>query len=196
MLLKDIKIGFAITGSFCTFGKIMPEIQRIVDEGSEVFPIMSEASYNTDTRFGSAAGFIDQIEAMTGKKIIATIKDAEPIGPKSLLDVIVIAPCTGNTIAKLANAITDTPVTMSVKAHLRNSKPVVIAISTNDGLGTNAKNIGALLNLKNIFFVPLRQDNPKDKPNSLVADMDLIIPTIIEALNNKQIQPIMLGSGT
>ena len=196
MLLKSIKIGFAITGSFCTFEKVIPEIQKLVEEGAEVFPIMSEASYNTDTRFGSAVGFIDNIEAMVGKKIIATIKDAEPIGPKSLLDVIVIAPCTGNTVAKLANAITDTPVTMSVKAHLRNSKPVVIAISTNDGLGANAKNIGGLLNSKNIYFVPLRQDNPKDKPNSLVADMDLIIPTIIEALNNKQIQPLILGSGT
>lgn len=196
MILGNIKVGFAITGSFCTFKKIIPEIQKLVDEGAEVFPIMSEASYTTDTRFGSALSFIEQIESMTGKKIIRTIKDAEPIGPKGFLDVIVIAPCTGNTTAKLANAITDTPVTMAVKAHLRNSKPVIIAISTNDGLGANAKNIGVLLNTKNIYFVPLRQDNPKDKPNSLVADMDMIFPTIIESLAGKQIQPVILGNNT
>ena len=155
---------------------------------------MSEASYNIDTRFGKANDFIDQIETITNKKIINTIAEAEPIGPKSIIDVMVIAPCTGNTIAKLANAITDTTVLMASKAHLRNNKPVVIAISTNDGLGINARNLGLLLNAKNMYFVPFRQDNPKDKHNSVVAKMELIVPTIQKALEGKQIQPILLGS--
>lgn len=194
MILEEVKVGFAITGSFCTFSKIIPEIQKLVDEGAEVFPIMSEASYNTDTRFGKAKDFIDQIEIITGKKIVASITDAEAFGPKSLVDIIVIAPCTGNSASKLANAITDTPVLMAAKAHLRNNKPLVIGISTNDGLGFNAKNLGVLLNSKNIYFIPFRQDNPDDKQNSIVADMSLIIPTIIEALEGKQIQPLLLGS--
>jgi len=191
MLLENVKIGFALTGSFCTYEKVVPEICKIKDEGADIFPIMSEAAFKTDTRFGNAKDFIDKIEEITQKSMISTIKDAEPIGPKSLLDIIVIAPCTGNTIAKLANAITDTPVTMAVKAHLRNAKPVVLAISTNDALGNNAKNIGVLLNSKNMYFVPFRQDNPKDKPNSLIADLTMLIPTITEALKGKQIQPII-----
>ncbi|MGE5473328.1 MAG: dipicolinate synthase subunit B [Ignavibacteriales bacterium] len=193
MRLLNIKIGFALTGSFCTFSKIIPEIQKLVDEGAEVFPIMSEASYNIDTRFGKAEDFINKIEDITGKKIISTITEAEPIGPESLLDVIVVAPCTGNTLAKLANAITDTTVLMAVKAHLRNNKPVVIGISTNDGLGANAKNLGILLNAKNIFFMPFNQDNPLTKQNSIVARMELIVETIIEALKGKQIQPVLFG---
>ena len=194
MLLKDVKVGLGLTGSFCTFKQVIPEIQRLIDEGAEVFPMMSEASYNTDTRFGKAKDFIDQIEIITNKKIINTIIEAEPVGPKSLIDVMIIAPCTGNTISKLANAITDTTVLMAAKAHLRNNKPVVIAISTNDGLGINARNLGILLNAKNIYFVPFRQDNPKDKHNSIVAKMELIVPTIQKALEEKQIQPVLLGS--
>ena len=194
MLLKDVKVGLGLTGSFCTFKQVIPEIQRLIDEGADVSPIMSEASYNIDTRFGKANDFIDQIETITNKKIINTIAEAEPIGPKSIIDVMVIAPCTGNTIAKLANAITDTTVLMASKAHLRNNKPVVIAISTNDGLGINARNLGLLLNAKNMYFVPFRQDNPKDKHNSVVAKMELIVPTIQKALEGKQIQPILLGS--
>lgn len=191
--LLNIKIGFALTGSFCTFSKIIPEIQKLVDEGAEVFPIMSEASYNIDTKFGKAEDFINKIEDITGKKIISTITEAEPIGPESMLDIIVVAPCTGNTLSKLANAITDTTVLMSVKAHLRNNKPVVIGVSTNDGLGANAKNLGVLLNAKNIFFIPFNQDNPSIKQNSIVASMELIIETILEALKGKQIQPVLYG---
>ncbi|MGE5328372.1 MAG: dipicolinate synthase subunit B [Deltaproteobacteria bacterium] len=193
MRLQNIKVGFALTGSFCTFAKIIPEIQKLVEEGAEVFPIMSEASYNIDTRFGKAEDFINKIEDITEKKIISTITEAEPIGPESSLDVIVIAPCTGNTLAKLANGITDTTVLMAVKAHLRNNKPVVIGVSTNDGLGANAKNLGLLLNTKNIFFIPFSQDNPLVKQNSIVAKMELVVDTILETLKGKQIQPLLLG---
>jgi dipicolinate synthase subunit B len=196
MILQDKRIGVALTGSFCTFSKVIPMIQNIIDEGAEVFPIMSEISYNTDSRFGEAIEFKNQIENMTHKKITATIMDAEQIGPKSLIDILVIAPCTGNTLSKLANAITDTSVTMAAKAHLRNNKPVVIGISTNDGLGANAKNLGILLNTKNLFFIPFGQDNPKDKHNSLISDFNLAIPTIVEALEKKQLQPILLRGST
>jgi len=192
MLLKDIKIGFAMTGSFCTLDKVLPEIQKIVNEGAEVLPIISYAVDQTDTRFGKAADFKESLRKITGKDIISTITGAEPIGPKSLIDILVIAPCTGNTIAKIVNGITDTPVTMACKAHLRNGKPVVIAVSTNDALGANAKNIGILLNTKNIFFVPYKQDDPVKKTNSMVADTSMIIPTILEALKGKQIQPVLL----
>lgn len=191
--LQNIKIGFALTGSFCTFAKTIPHIQKLIEEGAEVFPIMSEASYNIDTRFGKAEDFINKIEEITGKKIISSITEAEPIGPESLLDVVVIVPCTGNTLAKLANAITDTTVLMAAKAHLRNNKPLVIGISTNDGLGANAKNLGLLLNAKNIFFIPFKQDAPSTKQNSIVSEMNLIVDTLSEALKGKQLQPILLG---
>jgi len=192
MLLEGLKIGFALTGSFCTFDKVIPEIENIVNEGAEVFPIISESVDNFDTRFGKSNDFKEQIKSITKKSIISSIVDAEPIGPKSLLDILIVAPCTGNTLAKLANAITDTPVTMACKAHMRNGKPLVLSISTNDGLGANAKNIGLLLNTKNIYLVPFHQDDPIKKPNSLVANTQLIIPTIIEALKGKQIQPILV----
>lgn len=193
MLLNNIRVGIALTGSFCTFTKVLPELKRMVDEGADVYPIMSEASYLTDTRFGKAKDFISQIEEITNKKTIWSIEDAEPIGPKSLVDVMVVAPCTGNTVSKLANGITDTPALMAVKAHLRNNKPIVIGISTNDGLGLNAKNIGLLLNAKNVFFIPFKQDNPKEKHNSIMAKMELMIPTIMEALKGSQLQPVLLG---
>lgn len=192
MLLNGVKVGFAITGSFCTFAKIIPQIEKIVNEGAEVFPIVSESVDEFDTRFGKADDFKNKLELLTGKKPINTIVDAEPIGPKALLDILVIAPCTGNTIAKIANAVTDGPVTMSCKAHLRNMRPVVIAVSTNDGLGANAKNIGTLLNMKNIYMVPFGQDDPIKKCTSLVADFDQIISTILAALNNNQVQPVLL----
>lgn len=191
MLLDGMKIGFVITGSFCTFDKVIPEIEKIVKEGAEVYPILSESVDQFDTRFCTSEAFKSQLKSITGKNAITTIVDAEPIGPKSFLDIIVVAPCTGNTLAKIANAITDTPATMACKAHMRNSKPVVLSISTNDGLGANAKNIGLLLNMKNIFLVPFGQDNPTNKPNSLVAKTEMIIPTILEALKGKQIQPIL-----
>lgn len=191
MLLNDIKIGFAFTGSFCTFAKVMPELGRLVSEGADIMPIISESVDKFDTKFGKAEEWKSQIEGITGKTIVKTIVEAEPIGPKSLLDILVIAPCTGNTLGKLANGITDTPVTMAAKAHLRNGKPLVLAISTNDGLGANAKNLGLLLNTKNVYFVPFGQDDPFKKCNSLLANNELILPTVIEALKGKQLQPIL-----
>lgn len=191
MLLKDVKIGFALTGSFCTFTRAFKELEHLIAEGADVYPIISQSVDTIDTRFGNANDFKLKLQGLTGKSIISTISEAEPIGPKSLLDVVVVEPCTGNTLAKIANAITDTPVTMACKAHLRNNRPVIIAISTNDGLGANAKNIGFLLNMKNIYFVPFGQDDSLRKCNSLVAKMELTLPTIIEALKGKQIQPLL-----
>ena len=192
MKFKDLKIGFALTGSFCTFSKVIPKIKELVDEGAEVLPIMSFNAYNLDTKFGKAEDFIAQIEEITGNEIIHTIQGAEPIGPKKLTDIMIIAPATGNTIAKLANGITDTPVTMAAKSHLRNEKPLIIAISTNDALSGSAKNIGTLLNKKNFYFVPFSQDNPITKPRSIVFDENYIVKTIEYALNGEQIEPIIL----
>lgn len=196
MELEGIRIGLGITGSFCTFDKIIPQMQKMVEQGAEVIPIMSTNASITDTRFGEAEAFKNKIKEITGKEIVETIVDAEPLGPKNAIDVMALAPCTGNTLAKLANAITDSAVLMATKAHLRNHKPVVISISTNDALGLNAKNLGLLLATKGIYFVPFGQDNPTGKPNSLIANVDLIIPTIKEALLGKQIQPLLLGSSS
>lgn len=192
MLLKGIRIGYAVTGSFCTFDKIIPQIEKLVNEGADVIPIISESVNEYDTRFGKAEDFKNTLQALTGKLPISTIVEAEPIGPKALLDILVIAPCTGNSISKIANAITDGPVTMACKAHLRNMRPVVIAISTNDGLAANAKNIGVLLNMKNIYMVPFGQDDPIKKCTSLVADFEQLLPTILNAQQNCQIQPIIV----
>ena len=192
MIFNGFKIGFALTGSFCTFETILPIMENIIKEGAEVFPIMSYNAYNFDTKFGKAKDFIKRIETITGKPIIHTIQAAEPIGPKNMIDILVIAPCSGNTIAKLANDITDTPVTMAAKSNLRNGNSVVIAVSTNNGLGNNAMNIGKLLNSKNIYFVPFRQDNPITKPNSLIFDKNYIIKSVQKALKKEQIQPILL----
>lgn len=184
-------VGFAMCGSFCTFKKAVEQLKVLKDEEYNVIPIMSETAYITDTRFGTAESFNREISEITHNKIIHTIKGAEPIGPKKLLDILIVSPCTGNTLAKLANGITDTPVTLAVKAHLRNQRPVVIAVSTNDALGTSAKNIGTLLNAKHIFFVPMRQDDYINKPNSIVADFKKIPETVKLALDGKQIQPII-----
>ena len=192
MQLSGKKVGFALTGSFCTFSKVFPEIEKLIAAGAEVFPIISESVRNFDTRFGRAEEWILKFEGMTGKKVISTIVEAEPIGPKSLLDIIIVAPCTGNTLAKIANSITDTPVTMAVKAHLRNAKPVVLAVSTNDGLGNNAKNLGTVLNFKNIYMVPFGQDDPFKKPGSLVAHNELIMDTLMLAMEGRQIQPVLV----
>ena len=192
MELKNKKIGFAMTGSFCTFSKTIEELKKIVKTGAKVIPIMSYNSYNLDTRFGKASDFINEIESITGEKIIHTIQEAEPIGPKKMTDITVIAPATGNTIAKLANGIIDGPVTMATKSHLRNNNPVVIAISTNDALSGSAENIGKLLNRKHYYFVPFRQDNPITKPRSLVYDFGYLQKTIEYALENEQIEPIIL----
>lgn len=192
MDFKGIKIGFVLTGSFCTFKKTIPKIQELVKNGAEVLPIMSFNAYNTDTKFGKANDFIKEIEEITGKEIIHKIKDAEPIGPQKLTDIMVVAPATGNTISKLANDIIDTPATMAVKSHLRNNNPLVIAISTNNALGGNAENIGKLLNRKNYYFVPFRQDNPITKPRSIVFDSKYIVKTVEYAINGEQIQPMLL----
>ena len=193
MKLEGKRIGFAFTGSFCTFKAVLEELKKIKKENADIIPIMSFNSYNLDTKFGTAQEYIAQINEITGKKqIIHTIQEAEPIGPKKLTDIMVIAPCSGNTIAKLANGITDTPVLMATKSHLRNNNPVVLAISTNYGLSGSAENIGKLLNRKNYFFVPFKQDNPITKPRSLVADFKYLIPTIENALDKEQIEPILL----
>ncbi len=191
MNLMGKTVGFAMTGSFCTFSKVMKELEKLSQTGAEIFPIMSEMAYSTDTRFGSAEEFRRRLELICGNNIIKTVKEAEPIGPKSYLDILIIAPCTGNTLAKLAQGITDSSVTMAAKAHLRNQKPVLAAVSTNDGLGNAAKNIGMLLNMKGIYFVPFGQDDSAKKPNSLVADMTKILPAAEAALDFQQLQPIL-----
>ena len=192
MDLKDKKIGFTLTGSFCTFQKVIPKMKEIKRLGAEIIPIMSFNSYNLDTKFGKAKDFIEEIENITGKEIIHTIQGAEPIGPKKMTDIMIIAPCSGNTMAKLASDIIDTPATMAAKSHLRNNRPLVIAPSTNNGLSGNAENIGKLLNRKNYYFVPFRQDNPITKPRSIVFDAEYIIKTIEYALDGEQISPILI----
>lgn len=192
MSLKGKKIGVAFTGSFCTYKQVFTELQKLAEEGAVVQTIFSDASQTLDSRFGKAEDFIRKAEEMTGIKPMMTIPEAEPIGPKSLLDILVIFPCTGNTIAKLANGITDTPVLMAAKAHLRNNKPLLISISTNDALGMNMKNIGLLLNAKNVYFIPFGQDNPEKKPNSMIAHTELLIPSLKAALEGRQYQPIIL----
>ncbi len=181
-----------MTGSFCTFSKVIPQINALKNTGAKVIPIMSKSAAETDTRFGRSSEHIKNIEEITGTKVLSTISEAEPIGPKKLLDLLIIAPCTGNTIAKIAGGISDTAVTLAAKSHLRNNRPLLIAVSTNDGLGGNAKNIGILLGRKNIFMVPFGQDDCIEKENSLVADFKLIIPSAISALEGKQLQPILI----
>lgn len=190
-MLSKCNIGFAITGSFCTFDKIKIEMKKLVNTGANVIPIFSFNTQQLDSRFGNAKDFMKEIETIAGNKAICTIPQAEPIGPKNLIDLLVIAPCTGNTLAKLANGITDTPVLMAAKAHMRNNRPVVISISTNDALSNSLKNIGVLMNMKNIYFVPFGQDDPVKKPKSLVADMTKIQETLLAALDGKQVQPIV-----
>lgn len=191
MNLEGKKIGVALTGSFCTFEKMFLELQKLKDAGAEIYPILSNATQTITCRFGTPELYIEKIKEITDKTPIISIEGAEPIGPNGYLDVLTILPCTGNTAAKLANGITDTPILMASKAHLRNNKPLVISISTNDGLGMNMKNIGLLLNAKNIYFVPFGQDDFKKKPNSLVAHTELLIPTLEAALDNKQYQPLL-----
>lgn len=191
MSLKGKHVGVALTGSFCTYEKVFTELQKLTDEGAIVQTIFSDASQTLNSRFGKAEDFVKRAENITGIKPMMTIPEAEPIGPKSLLDILVLFPCTGNTIAKLANGITDTPTLMAAKAHLRNNKPLLISISTNDALGINMKNIGLLLNAKNIYFIPFGQDNPEKKPNSMIAHTELLIPSLEAALEGKQYQPVI-----
>lgn len=194
MSLKGKKIGVALTGSFCTYEKVFSELPKLTKEGAQVQTIFSDAAAGTDSRFGEAKTFVEKAEQLTGIKPIMTIPEAEPIGPGNLLDILVLFPCTGNTIAKLANGITDTPVLMAAKAHLRNNKPLLVSISTNDALGMNMKNIGLLLNTKNIYFIPFGQDNPEKKPNSMIAHTQLLVPSLEAALEGKQLQPVIRQS--
>lgn len=192
MEVKGKKIGFVLTGSFCTFNKTIAKMKQLKKLEAEIIPIMSFNSYKLDTKFGKAEDFVKQIEKISGNEIIHTIEAAEPIGPKRLTDIMIVAPASGNTMAKLASDIIDTPAVMAVKSHLRNNLPVVIAPSTNNGLGASAVNIGKLLNRKHYYFVPFKQDNPITKPRSLVFDPEYIIKTIECALDGEQIQPILL----
>ncbi len=187
---EKYKVGFALCGSFCTFDSVISQLEQL-SQLHDVTPIMSFNAYELDTKFGKACDFIKKIENTCNKKIINSIIAAEPIGPNKMFDILIVAPCTGNTISKITNGITDTPVTMAVKSHIRNDRPVVIAVSTNDALSGSASNIGTLLNRKNFYFVPMKQDNPLLKPRSMVADMSKINVTIEKALQNIQIQPII-----
>ena len=189
--MKDIRVGFAMCGSFCTHKQVLSELEKLCGQYSEITPILSEACRSTDTRFGKAEDLRVAVERLIGHQAVDSIPTAEPIGPKALLDVLVIAPCTGNTLAKLAGGITDTAVTMAAKAHLRNGRPVVIAMATNDGLSAAARNIGELLVRKNYYFVPFGQDDPEKKPCSLMADFSRIGETIDAALEGRQLQPIL-----
>lgn len=191
MSLEGVKIGFGLSGSFCTFEKAFKAAQSLADKGAELIPVMSFNAASLSTRFGTAEENIQKFEDIAKRRVIKTIEEAEPIGPKKLCDIMVVAPCTANTLAKLALGITDSPLTMAVKSHLRNGRPVVIAISTNDALAGCAKNIGILQNYKHYYFVPYSQDNYEAKPNSIVADFTLIGETIESALEGKQIQPLI-----
>lgn len=190
--MKPLTVGFALCGSFCTFSKVMPQMENFKSRGINLIPIMSETAYKTDTRFGKAEDIVKRIEDICGNKVLKTLTDVEPIGPGKLLDLLIIAPCTGNTLGKLANGVTDTSVTLASKSHLRNGRPVLIAVSTNDALSAAAKNIGKLMNYKNIYFVPMRQDDFENKPNSVVADFSYLYEAAENALSGVQLQPLLL----
>ncbi len=192
--MDEKTVGFAFCGSYCTFAQAMEVLERIKARYGSVYPIVSERVAATDTRFGAAHDFMREMQRICDRRVIDSIQLAEPIGPGKLLDVLVICPCTGNTLAKLAGGITDSSVTMAAKAHLRNARPLVIAISTNDGLSASTKNLGTLLEKKQVYFVPFRQDDPEKKPTSLVADFSLVPATVEAALQGRQLQPILLGS--
>lgn len=189
--LNGKKIGFAMCGSFCTFSKAFEQLEQLINSGADVTAIMSFNAAFIDTRFGKAQEHIERLERLTGKPVLRTIAETEPVGPKKMFDALVIAPCTGNTLAKLAVGIIDSPVTMAAKSHLRNGSPLVIALSTNDGLAGSAKNIGALLNYRYVYFVPFAQDDAEAKPRSLSADFSLIPDAIEAALDGKQLQPVL-----
>ncbi len=191
MDLRGLNLGLCMCGSFCTFSEVIKEIEILKKKGINIYPILSYNSDSINTRFGAVEDFREKLTDITGNNIISTIKEAEPLGPQKLLDIMLVAPCTGNTLAKLNNGITDTPVTMACKSHLRNNRPLVIAVSTNDALGTSLTNIGGLIIRKNIYFVPFGQDNPEKKPLSMIADFSKIYDTLEKAMSKEQIQPII-----
>ena len=193
MKLEGLKIGVAFTGSFCTFVAAIKELKALKEEGAELYPILSFQSQSIDSRFGAADSFRKEIEEICGREAMDSIQTAEPIGPKGFLDLLIILPCTGNTLAKLSCGITDSPVLMAAKAHLRNEKPLLLSISTNDALSMNFKNIGLLMNVKHIYFVPFGQDAPEKKHNSMIAHLDRLIPAAEAALDGRQLQPVILG---
>lgn len=186
-----MRLGFAMTGSFCTFDKVFPVMEKLSAE-YDVTPIFSSVSAEVESRFGCGEDFLRRAEVICRRPVLRELNEVEPIGPKKLLDILLIAPCTGNTLAKIANGITDTAVAMAYKSHMRNGRPVVLAVSTNDGLGTAAGNIATLLNKKNVYFVPFGQDDPENKPTSLVADFERIPQTLAAAMLDRQLQPILL----
>lgn len=193
MDIRGKRVGIALTGSFCTYEKVIPQIEKLTEKGALVTTVFSHAAASIDSRFGTAEDFLKKVEEITKSKPIITIQGAEPIGPKNLLDILAVIPCTGNTIAKLANGITDSPVLMAAKAHMRNDAPLLLSISTNDALGINMKNIGSLMSTKNVYFVPFGQDNPEKKPNSMIAHVDCLIPAMEMALEKKQYQPVVIS---
>lgn len=192
MSLKGKRIGFGLTGSHSTYHKVFPQIERLMAEGADVIPIVSYTVRNTNTTFGKAEDHIEKIESITGKKVISTMPGAEPLGPRNPLDCMVVAPLTGNSLSKFANAMCDSPVLMAAKSTIRNQNPVVLGISTNDALGLNGVNLMRLMATKYIYFIPYGQDNPYEKPNSLISNMDFLVDTVIAALGHKQLQPIII----
>ena len=192
MKLNGKRIGFGITGSHCTYEEVYPQIKSLLDEGATVVPVVSSTVKNTTTRFGKAGEWVEKVEQLTGNTVIDTIVDAEPLGPKRPLDCMVIAPLTGNSMSKFANALTDSPVLMAAKATLRTHRPVVLGISTNDALGLNGVNLMRLMATKDIYFIPFGQDVPENKPNSMVARMESLLDTVVAALDGKQIQPVVI----
>lgn len=190
MALKKVSVGFAMCGSFCTFAQATEQLEKLVEAGYDVLPVMSKTAYESDTRFGEAADWVKKVEKLCQKPIVNSVVTAEPIGPKKLVDVMVVCPCTGNTAAKLAHGITDTPVTMAVKSSLRNNIPVLLTMATNDALSGSAQNIGRLMNVKNIFFTPMAQDDCVKKPTSMIADFSRLLPAVEAALRREQLQPV------
>lgn len=192
MKLKGLKIGFGLTGSYCVFDQVFPQLQKLVDEGAEVVPVVSYQVAVTDSRYGNAKDFLLEMERITGRQVIQDMSDSESLNKfEKPIDLFVVAPCTGNSLSKLADGATDTPVLMLAKELFRNNKPVLLGIATNDGLAISAKSIAALLNTKNVYFIPFGQDNYRDKPNSLVSKFEHMVPSIIKAMDHEQIQPIL-----
>ena len=190
--MKQLRVGFALCGSFCTLSKAIAEMRELKAKGADILPIMSENAYSVDTRFGKAEDFIERAQKITGNEVIATIEDAEPIGPKKMFDLLIVSPCTGNTLGKLAAGIYDTPVTLAVKSHLRNKRPVLIGVSTNDALRISAKSIGMLLAYRHFFFIPMKQDDYEKKPFSVVCDFEKTLPAAMAALEGRQLEPILI----